>query len=180
MGEAKSYAERLFDFVEIGPLPIGEAERAITVPAEEEGIDVEPEAVARIVQETSGYPYFLQEWRKSAWDVADASPDYTWPMSPNASELAVAALDESFFRLRFDRLTPTEKQYLRAMADLGPGPRRSGDIAPRLGRKVESLGAIRSGPISKGMIWSPTYGDTAFTVPLLDEFMKRIMPEFRG
>ncbi|WP_133670973.1 ATP-binding protein [Burkholderia pseudomallei] len=179
MGEAKSYAERLFDFVEIGPLPIVDAERAITVPAEEEGVEVEPEAVKRIVQETSGYPYFLQEWGKSAWDVADASP-ITLTDVTNASELAVAALDESFFRVRFDRLTPAEKQYLRAMADLGPGPHRSGDIAARLGRKVESLGPIRSGLISKGMIWSPTYGDTAFTVPLFDEFMKRIMPEFRG
>ncbi|EDT03124.1 conserved hypothetical protein [Burkholderia ambifaria IOP40-10] len=179
MGEAKSYAERLFDFVEIGPLPIGDAERAITVPAEEEGVNVEPEAVARIVQETSGYPYFLQEWGKSAWDVADASP-ITLADVTNASELAVAALDESFFRVRFDRLTPAEKQYLRAMADLGPGPHRSGDIAARLGRKVESLGPIRSGLIGKGMIWSPTYGDTAFTVPLFDEFMKRIMPEFRS
>ncbi|MGU7844022.1 AAA family ATPase [Burkholderia sp. AW33-5] len=179
MGEAKSYAERLFDFVEIGPLPSGDAERAITVPAEEEGVAVEPDAVARIVQETSGYPYFLQEWGKSAWDVADASP-ITLADVTNASELAVAALDESFFRVRFDRLTPAEKQYLRAMADLGPGPHRSGDIAARLGRKVESLGPIRSGLIGKGMIWSPTYGDTAFTVPLFDEFMKRIMPEFRS
>lgn len=179
MGEAKSYAERLFDFVEIGPLPTADAQRAITLPAQEEGVNVAPEAVTRIVQETAGYPYFLQEWGKSAWDVAEASP-ITLADVAQASRMAVAALDESFFRVRFDRLTPAEKQYLRAMAELGPGPHRSGDIAARLGRKVESLGPIRSGLIAKGMIWSPTYGDTAFTVPLFDEFMKRIMPDFLG
>jgi hypothetical protein len=94
----------------------------------------------------------------------------------NASKEAVAALDESFFRVRFDRLTPVEKKYLRAMAELGPGPHRSGDISEELGRSVQSLGPTRAGLIGKGMIWSPTHGDTAFTVPLFDEFMKRIMP----
>ena len=111
-----------------------------------------------------------------AWDVATASP-ITLEDVTNASRLAIAALDESFFRVRFDRLTPAEKQYLRAMAELGPGPHRSGDIAATLNRRVESLGPIRSSLISKGMIWSPSYGDTAFTVPLFDAFMKRIMPE---
>jgi hypothetical protein len=179
MGEAKSYAERLFDFVDIGPLPPAAAQRAIMLPAQDEGVDVEQEAVARIVQETAGYPYFLQEWGKTAWDVAEASP-ITLADVEQASNMAVAALDESFFRVRFDRLTPAEKQYLRAMAELGPGPHRSGDIAARLARKVESLGPLRSGLIAKGMIWSPTYGDTAFTVPLFDEFMRRIMPDFPG
>jgi hypothetical protein len=90
--------------------------------------------------------------------------------------LAIAALDASFFRVRFDRLTPVEKRYLRAMAELGPGPHRSGDIAETLGRKVTSLGPIRNQLVSKGMIWSPSHGNTAFTVPLFDEFMRRIMP----
>ena len=94
-----------------------------------------------------------------------------------ASASAVAALDESFFRVRFDRLTPLEKKYLRAMAELGPGPHRSGDIADQLARKVTALGPTRNNLISKGMIWSPNHGDTAFTVPLFDEFMRRIMPE---
>ena len=93
-----------------------------------------------------------------------------------ASVEAVAALDESFFRVRFDRLTPTEKKYLRAMAELGPGPHRSGDIAAKLRRESSSLGPVRSSLIAKGMVWSPIHGDTAFTVPLFDEFMKRIMP----
>ena len=88
----------------------------------------------------------------------------------------IAALDESFFRVRFDRLTPGEKRYLRAMAEIGPGPHRSGDIAEQLKRKVTSLGPTRSSLIGKGMVWSPSHGDTAFTVPLFDEFMRRIIP----
>ncbi|GAB3625823.1 ATPase AAA [Pandoraea terrae] len=175
MGEAKSYAERLFEFAEIGPLAIADAKLAITVPANEEGVDVEPDAVDLIVTETQGYPYFLQEWGKCAWDVAAASPITANDVKGASSEV-IAALDESFFRVRFDRLTPAEKKYLRAMAELGPGPHRSGDIAQQLGRRVESFGPLRSSLILKGMIWSPTHGDTAFTVPLFDGFMKRIMP----
>lgn len=93
-----------------------------------------------------------------------------------ASRAAVMTLDESFFRVRFDRLTPTEKRYMRAMAELGPGPHRSGDIATEAGRSVNTLAPLRQSLIAKGMIWSPSHGDTAFTVPLFDEFMKRIMP----
>jgi len=175
MGKAKSYAERLFDFPEVGPLPAEAARIAIVRPASAQGVEIEEEAVRRIVEETKGYPYFLQEWGKHSWDVATRSP-----ITPRdvrvASTAAVAALDESFFRVRFDRLTPAERRYLRAMADLGPGPHRSGDIAERLGRKVTALGPLRNQLISKGMIWSPSHGDTAFTVPLFDEFMKRIMP----
>jgi hypothetical protein len=128
-----------------------------------------------IVDETKGYPYFLQEWGKHTWDFAPGSPIRVTDVE-TASALAVASLDESFFRVRFDRLTPMEKKYLRAMAELGPGPHRSGDIAQALGRETSSLGPVRGSLISKGMIWSPTHGDTAFTVPLFDAFMKRIMP----
>ena len=175
MGEAKSYAERLFDFPAIGPLDPVDAADAIVKPARDEGVDVDEEAVALILAYTRGYPYFLQEWGKHAWDVAAVSP-ITRADVETASTEAVAALDESFFRVRFDRLTPAEKKYLRAMAELGMGPHRSGDIAARLGRESSSLGPLRSSLIGKGMIWSPTHGDTAFTVPLFDEFMKRIMP----
>jgi hypothetical protein len=176
MGDAKSYAERLFDFPEIGPLTHDDAKRAIVAPCEQENVHVDDAAVECVLAETKGYPYFLQEWGKQAWDAADASP-ITLDDVKAASILAVAALDESFFRVRFDRLTPAEKNYLRAMADLGPGPHRSGDIAERLGRSVQSLGPLRSSLIVKGMVWSPTHGDTAFTVPLFDDFMKRIMPD---
>jgi len=175
MGEAKSYAERLFDFPEIGPLNKTDAKEAIIKPAEKEGVELLDEAVDLIVAETKGYPYFLQEWGKHAWDIAPQSP-ITEKDVTDASQEAVAALDESFFRVRFDRLTLSEKKYLRAMAELGPGPHRSGDIADQFGRTVQSFGPTRSNLILKGMIWSPTHGDTAFTVPLFDEFMKRIMP----
>jgi hypothetical protein len=175
MGEAKSYAERLFEFPEIGPLNEEEAAAAIVKPIKSEEADVEDMAVELIIQETKGYPYFLQEWGKHAWDIAAQTP-ITVEDVKSAYPQAIATLDESFFRVRFDRLTPTEKQYLRAMAELGPGPHRSGDIAAALNRETSSLGPIRSNLIGKGMIWSPTHGDTAFTVPLFDEFMKRIVP----
>ncbi|MGH8807327.1 MAG: ATP-binding protein [Noviherbaspirillum sp.] len=175
MGEAKSYAERLFDFPEIGPLSNHDATDAIVKPAKEEEVEFSTDAVDMIVGETKGYPYFLQEWGKHAWDIAPHSPISADDVR-NSSIQAIAALDESFFRVRFDRLTPGEKKYLRAMAELGPGPHRSGDIAAKLGREVQSLGPTRSSLIGKGMIWSPTHGDTAFTVPLFDQFMKRIMP----
>jgi hypothetical protein len=174
-GRAKSYAERLFDFPEIGALPPESAKLAIAKPARDQGVEVTPEALDRIVKETRGYPYFLQEWGKHSWDVADDSP-ITLKDVESASSAAIAALDESFFRVRFDRLTPLEKRYLRAMAELGPGPHRSGDIAEELRRQVTSLGPTRAQLIAKGMIWSPHHGDTSFTVPLFDEFMRRIIP----
>jgi hypothetical protein len=175
MGHAKSYAERLFDFPEVGRLSPQDARIAIDKPAQEESVGIKADALDRIVDATKGYPYFLQEWGKHAWDAADASP-ITLEDVEEGSALAVAALDESFFRVRFDRLTPSEKRYLRAMAELGPGPHRSGAIADVLNRKVTSLGPTRNSLIGKGMIWSPSHGDTAFTVPLFDEFMRRIMP----
>lgn len=176
-GKAKSYAERLFDYPEIGPLSPNDAALAITKPAMEQGIEFTSEAVSAIIARTHGYPYFLQEWGKHSWDTAQGSP-ITEADVVAASKEAIAALDESFFRVRFDRLTPSEKNYLRAMAELGPGPHRSGDIAEALGRASSSLGPVRSTLIAKGMIWSPTFGDTAFTVPLFNEFMKRIIPDW--
>lgn len=175
MGRAKSYAERMFDFPEVGPLTPEAAKSAIVKPAQDQGVEITPDALDRIVTETRGYPYFVQEWGKHAWDAADASP-ITGDDVALASASAVAALDESFFRVRFDRLTPVERRYLRAMAELGGGPHRSGDIAAVMGRNVTSLGPTRGQLIAKGMIWSPSHGDTAFTVPLFDEFMRRIIP----
>ena len=161
MGRAKSYAERLFNFPDIGPLSPDAARQALVIPARQQQVEFTDDALDRMQRETQGYPYFVQEWGKHAWDVATTSP---------------IALDESFFRVRFDRLTPAEKRYLRAMAELGPGPHRSGDIAEQLDRAVTSLGPTRGSLIGKGMAWSPNHGDTAFTVPLFDEFMHRIMP----
>lgn len=175
IGRAKSYAERLFDFPGVGPLEPEAARIAIAKPAEAQDVAVNENALERIIEETHGYPYFLQEWGKHSWDAADASP-ITLSHVEQASRTAIAALDESFFRVRFDRLTPVEKRYLRAMAELGPGPHRSGDIAEQLNRQVTSLGPTRSQLIAKGTIWSPSHGDTAFTVPLFDQFMRRILP----
>jgi hypothetical protein len=175
MGRAKSYAERLFEFPEIGVLAFDDARRAIARPVEAEGVSIEPSALDLIIERTQCYPYFLQEWGKQTWDVAEDSPITATDVEA-ASILAVAGLDQSFFLVRFDRLTPLEKRYLRAMAELGPGPHRSGSVADVLGRRTNSLGPTRSQLINKGMVWSPSYGDTAFTVPMFDEFMRRIMP----
>lgn len=174
-GNAKSYAERLFDYPEVGPLEPPQARLAFVKPAEDEGVVVDPDAADMVVQVTHGYPYFIQEWGSSAWDAAQDNR-ITLADVQNASAYAIAALDESFFRVRFDRMTLAEKMYLRAMASLGEGPHRSGDIAASLGRTSQSLGPIRSALIGKGMIWSPTHGDTAFTVPMFDQYMCRIMP----
>jgi len=175
MGNAKSYAERLVEFSEIGPLKHDATLDAIVKPAYEEGVEFESQALEVLWETTRGYPYFLQEWGKHVWDVAPRSPITTDDVEI-ATPIVTESLDQSFFRVRFDRLTPAEKRYIRAMAELGPGPHRSGDIADILGRDVQSLGPVRSKIIAKGMIWSPSHGDTAFTVPLFDEFMRRIMP----
>jgi hypothetical protein len=154
---------------------VDQTKLAISKPVRDNGADVNDDALNSIAGRTQGYPYFVQEWGKHTWDVAAESP-ITKNDVDIASTTVLAALDEGFFRVRFDRLTPVEKRYLRAMAELGPGPHRSGDIADQLARKVESLGPTRNQLISKGMIWSPNHGDTAFTVPLFNEFMHRIMP----
>lgn len=175
-GDAKSYAERLFEFPFIGSLELDDARAAIQVPAVERGVEFTDDAVTAIVALAHGYPYFLQEWGYHVWNAAETSPverDLIDRVTPGV----VRRLDENFFLVRFDRLTPAEKKYLRAMAELGAGPHRSGDIAARLGVKVESVAPRRSGLISKGMVYSPAHGDTAFTVPLFDEFLLREMPE---
>ena len=176
-GEAKSYAERLFDYPAVGPLLPDAARTALLDPIEEEGEAIDNEALNRILTITEGYPYFLQEWGKHSWNTAKQSPIQASDVE-QASTLATEALDRSFFRVRFDRLTPREQDYLRAMASLGAGPLRSGDIAEVLGISVQSAGPLRSGLIRKGMIWSPAHGQTAFTVPMFDAFMVRAMPEW--
>jgi hypothetical protein len=176
-GEAKSYAERLFDYPAVGPLLPDAARTALLEPIEEEGEAIDNEALNRILTITEGYPYFLQEWGKHSWNTAKQSPIQASDVE-QASTLATEALDRSFFRVRFDRLTPREQDYLRAMASLGAGPLRSGDIAEVLGISVQSAGPLRSGLIRKGMIWSPAHGQTAFTVPMFDAFMVRAMPEW--
>lgn len=178
-GRSKSYAERLFDFPRVDALDYADAARALANPARAQNVAFTPDALQTIFQTTQGYPYFLQEWGYHVWNAASGSPIGIADVE-HATKRVMTTLDESFFRMRFDRLTPGEKSYVRAMAELGPGPYRSGDIATRLGRKVTSLGPLRSGLILKGMIYSPAHGDTAFTVPLFDAFLRRIMPEFHA
>ena len=175
-GRSKSYAERLFDFPQIGPLSVKDAQVALVEPIAREGEKIAKQAVSLIVEATLGYPYFLQEWGYHCWNVADRSPISRRHVE-KATPVIRANLDASFFRVRFDRLTPSEKRYLRGMAELGPGPHRSGDIAETLGAQVRSVAPLRSGLIRKGMIYSPAHGDTAFTVPLFDQFLRRQIPK---
>ena len=130
-GTAKSYAERLFDYPPVGALERESAEQALREPIRQAGADIEEDALRIIVERTEGYPYFLQEWGSHAWDCAPSSPVQQDDVDV-ATEKAVAALDRSFFRVRFDRLTLREQEYLRAMAELEAGPHRSGDIAATL------------------------------------------------
>ena len=174
-GRAKSYAERLFEYPEIGPLSSEEAKKALVVPAARENVDFEQAALIEILKQTQSYPYFLQEWGKHSWQCATASP-ITRDDTISANDLAISELDASFFRVRFDRLTPSEKKYLRAMAELGPGPHRSGDIAHLLKKEVQTVAPTRATLINKGMVYSPAHGDNSFTVPLFDEYMKRVIP----
>jgi hypothetical protein len=175
-GESKSYAERLFSFPDIGALSEPDAIKALQDPTQDAGVDFEIAALKEIFRLTKGYPYFLQEWGYQSWNRAEASP-ITLQAVNDASATVVQRLDENFFRVRFDRLTPGERRFLRAMAGLGSGARRSSDIADALGVKINSLGPTRANLIQKGMIYSPAHGDMAFTVPLFDEFMLRAMPD---
>lgn len=173
-GRAKSYAERLFDFPELGPLKKEDALLALQLPVEREGVSFSKEALEEIIRVTQGYPYFLQEWGYQTWNIADKSP-ISLAVAKRATTASIHRLDQNFFRVRFDRLTPREKEYLRALAELGSTPQRSGDVAQKLGMEVQAAAPLRNNLIKKGMIYSPKHGDTAFTVPLFEEFMKRMM-----
>lgn len=174
-GDAKSYAERMFDFPTIGALGEEASKQALREPIREAGAEIDEEALQRIYEQTAGYPYFLQEWGYHSWDLAAESPIHRADVD-RASVTATKALDTSFFRVRFDRLTPREQDYLRAMAELGSGPRRSGEIAAKLNIDVTTAGSLRTGLIRKGMIYAPAHGETAFTVPMFDDFMRRTIP----
>ncbi|HSX37745.1 MAG TPA: ATP-binding protein [Chlamydiales bacterium] len=175
-GDSKSYAERLFSFPDIGALTKDDATQALRKPVELVGVCFEPPALEEIFKLTKGYPYFIQEWGYQAWNLADENR-ITMRTVQEASSMVIQRLDKDFFRVRFDRLIPSEKRFLRAMAQFGSGTHRTGDIAAILKVKINSLGPVRSRLIKKGMIYSPAYGDMAFTVPLFDEFMIRAMPE---
>lgn len=177
-GESKSYAERLFDFPEVGPLSEADAAKALRDPAQAAGVRFEADALAEVFRVTKGYPYFVQEWGYQSWNAA-VTPPISKEVVEHATPRVISRLDQSFFRVRFDRLTPGERKFLRGMAQLGPGPHRTGDIAQALKVKLASISPVRAKLIEKGMIYSPAHGDMAFTVPLFDEFMIRAMPEFK-
>jgi len=178
-GRAKSYAERLFIFPRLDALTETDSVTALQEPARAANAAFTPDALAEIFRQTKGYPYFLQEWGYQSWNAAETTLIGLSTVQ-KAGKAAIANLDESFFRVRFDRLTPREQDYLRALAELGGDPQRSGEVARLLGVQTESVAPLRSGLIAKGMIYSPRHGETAFTVPLFDEFMKRAMPVLKS
>ena len=174
-GNAKSYAERLFDYPEVGQLDADAARSALVHPARHEGVEFDAEAIEEILRVTDRYPYFIQEWGFHVWNAAPASPIRRTDVL-QANPEVIAHLDASFFRVRFDRLTLLQQKYLRAMAELGRGPFQTGDIAATLGVDAASVAPVRQQLINKGMVWSQRHGETAFTVPLFNEFMMRQMP----
>jgi AAA ATPase domain len=171
-GDAKSYAERLFIFPKVDALSNDDAANAIRQPITEEGESIDEALLDRIVSLTRGYPYFLQEWGHQVWNASPNSP-ISLDCLTLAGKEALRRLDEGFFKVRIDRLTPKEREYVIAMARLGPGPYRSSDVADQLGEKLTTLGPRRAQIIAKGMIYSPAHGDIAFTVPMFDEYLKR-------
>lgn len=178
-GDSKSYAERLFSYPEIGALTHEDAITALQAPVKLLGVTFSADALHAIYKITKGYPYFLQEWGYHAWNTADShQSEINQHDVANATTLAIANLDKNFFKVRFDRLTPSEKKYVRALAEFGFKPQRSGDIATKLGKTVEQVAPLRAQLISKGMIYSPAHGDIAFTVPLFEEFLVREIPIF--
>ncbi len=178
-GESKSYAERLLNFPDIGALSESDANKALSDPARAEGVAFESRALEEIYRITQGYPYFLQEWGYQSWNHAKQSP-ITFEDVKEATKTVIKRLDKNFFRVRFDRLTPSEKNFLRAMAEPGQGLHRTGEIAEILQLKITSLAPVRSKLIKKGMIYSPAHGELAFTVPLFTEFMRRAIPNLKS
>ena len=176
-GESKSYAERLFQFPAVGALEPADAVDALVKPARMEGGDYAQGALDEVLRLTERYPYFLQQWGHESWNLA-AGPVIEAADVHLATVQALDKLDKSFFKVRFDRCTPSEKRYMRALAELGPGAHRSGDVAEKLNIAVTSVAPTRSKLIKKGMIYSPAHGDTAFTVPLFDAYMRRAIPQF--
>jgi len=174
-GEARSYAERLFSYVDVGSLGDDDARRALVEPVEEEGSEWDPGAVDRVIAQTEGYPYFLQEFGKQAWNVADGPAITTADVTASAT-LALDELDHGFFRSRIDKTNDSERDYLRAMAGLdGAGPHLSGDVAAALGKTTTQVGPVRDSLIKRGLLYAPRHGVIAFTVPMFDQFIRRTL-----
>ena len=175
VGEARSYAERLFAFVEVNSLQPSEAATALTAPADEHNIAWDADALATIMEQAAGYPYFLQEFGKQAWNLATGPRRITLEDVRNSIPRAVQALDAGFFNVRFHRTTRTERTYLEAMASLGPGPYQTRDVAYRMGKTTSQVSTQRNSLIIKGLCYAPRRGIIAFTVPMFDQFVQRRM-----
>jgi hypothetical protein len=176
-GEAKSYAERIFTFPVIGSLTGDQLREALQLPAIDEHVRWTDQALDRVVEATRGYPYFLQEFGKQAWDAAAGPELITLDDVERSVPVATAELDDGFFRVRTGRTSNPERVYLRAMAELGPGPVRTADVAARLGKKATALGPTRDGLLKKALCYSPRWGSIDFTVPMFDGFMRRWIPD---
>jgi hypothetical protein len=177
-GEAKSYAERLFRFPAIDVLSEDEACAALSQPAQEEGVIFQDEALASAGEVTGRYPYFIQELGYAVWSLASENC-ITQTDIEQATQVYEEKLDSSFFRVRLDRTTELEQAYLRAMAELGPEPQLAGEVAKLLNRSSEQCGPTRSNLIEKGILYTPSHGYAAFTVPHFDKFMRRSVPALR-
>jgi hypothetical protein len=171
-GEAKSYAERLFLYPEVGALDAASATQAVEKPITEEEASIKIEALDYIVKHTKGYPFFLQEWASVTWNNAEG-PEILLDDVELSYKETLTSLDSGFFRVRIDRLTKAEVQFVKSMSELGDGPYAMADIAKAMGRVPRSLGPTRASIISKGMIYSTDHGYLDFTVPLFAEFMRR-------
>jgi len=174
-GNAKSYSERLFNFSPIDALCEQDAVDAIVNPAAAEEVKFEAEAVSEILRVTERYPYYLQQWAHDSWNLAEGDT-ITWRNVVDATPISTAALDRSFFRVRYDRCSPNEKTYMRALAELGPGHQKSAEVAGVLGKTVNQISPARAQLIKKAMIFAQSPGTICFTVPLFDQFMKRVIP----
>jgi hypothetical protein len=178
-GEAKSYAERMFRFPVIDSLDRTRAFEALAEPAAEQDVEWDEDALERVWVVTKGYPYFLQEFGSATWDIAEGPAQITLADVERAIPLAVATLDEDFFSVRTGKLPPSEKRYLRAMAELAPAPVKSASVAKALGKNAtNAAGPLRDSLIKKGLIYAPAWGDVDFTVPLFDAYMRRWVPKF--
>lgn len=172
LAEARSYAERLFLYTTIGPLAARQASDAITKPAASEGVEWADDAVSAVLDAARGYPYFLQEFGAAAWDAAGGTI-IALPDAVEGIRIGRVRLDDGFFRSRWERATPGEREYLAAMAVDGDGPSSSGEVASRLGKQINQLGPTRAKLISKGLLYAPEYGVIAFTVPGMADFITR-------
>nr|WP_277626235.1 ATP-binding protein [Arsenicicoccus piscis] len=179
LAEAKSYAERLFAFHQVRELAHHDARDAIVEPAVEQGVVWDGDAVTHLIDATGGYPYFLQEYGQAAWNWApDGAGRICYDDARLGGLLALRDLDSGFFRVRWERATPKERDYLQAMAIDGDGGSSSGEVAKRLGKKLTSLGPARASLIAKGLIYAPEHGRVAFTVPRMADFINRQARDF--